>query len=140
MVCTFFGHRDAPNKIEPTIRSTLVDLIENKNVNKFYVGNNGNFDAMVLKQLKELSNSYMIEYYVVLAYIPCEKSANKNYEYKTILPEGVEKVPRRFAINFRNNWMIDNSDIVISYVRYISSGAAKFKETAEKKERIVIAL
>ena len=38
MVCTFFGHKDTPKEIEPTLRSTLIDLIENKNVNVFYVG------------------------------------------------------------------------------------------------------
>ena len=32
MVCTFFGHKDTPKEIEPTLRSTLIDLIENKNV------------------------------------------------------------------------------------------------------------
>ena len=37
MVCTFFGHKDTPKEIEPTLRSTLIDLIENKNVNVFYV-------------------------------------------------------------------------------------------------------
>lgn len=46
MVCTFFGHKDTPKEIEPTLRSTLIDLIENKNVNVFYVGNNGNFDTI----------------------------------------------------------------------------------------------
>ena len=47
LTCTFFGHKDTPKEIEPTLRSTLVDLIENKNVLKFYVGNHGNFDYMV---------------------------------------------------------------------------------------------
>ena len=36
------GFKDLPKEIEPTLRSTLIDLIENKNVNKFYDGNNGN--------------------------------------------------------------------------------------------------
>lgn len=52
--CTFFGHRDTPKEIEPTLWSTLVNLVENKNINKFYVGNHGNFDCMVRKCLSEL--------------------------------------------------------------------------------------
>ena len=47
MTCTFFGHRYVPQKIEPTLRSTLIDLIENHGADLFYVGNHGDFDAMV---------------------------------------------------------------------------------------------
>ena len=74
MVCTFFGHRQVSKEIEPTLRSALVDLIENKGVNRFYVGNHGGFDAMVQRMLKELAASYPIKFYVVLAYLP-EKGA-----------------------------------------------------------------
>lgn len=38
LICTFFGHSDTPKEIEPTLMSTLIDLIENKNVLKFYIG------------------------------------------------------------------------------------------------------
>jgi len=37
MTCTFFGHRTVPKEIEPTLRSTLLDLIENYDVKLFYV-------------------------------------------------------------------------------------------------------
>ena len=57
---TFFGHKDTPKEAEPTLRATLLDLIINKNVSVFYVGNNGNFDAMVRNQLKDLSVIYPI--------------------------------------------------------------------------------
>ena len=55
MTCTFFGHRCVPQKIEPTLRSTLIDLIENHGADLFYVGNHGEFDAMVRRTLRELS-------------------------------------------------------------------------------------
>ena len=45
--CTFFGHRDCPETIKPKLRSTIIDLIENHNVDMFYVGNQGRFDAIV---------------------------------------------------------------------------------------------
>ena len=47
MVCTFFGHRDTPRIAELILKEKIIYLIENKNVDKFYVGNNGNFDFMV---------------------------------------------------------------------------------------------
>ena len=79
MVCTFFGHKDTPKNIEPTLRATLVDLIENHGTNMFYVGNNGSFDAMVRRQLEDLSNTYPITYNVVLAYLPAKKSEYDDY-------------------------------------------------------------
>ena len=57
MTVTFFGHKDTPKEIEPTLRTTLVDLIENHGATEFYVGNNGNFDTMVRRQLEDLSQN-----------------------------------------------------------------------------------
>ena len=37
MVCTFFGHKDAPNSIESVLFKTITDIIENMGVNKFFV-------------------------------------------------------------------------------------------------------
>ena len=70
MICTFFGHKDTPDAIEPILQKVLIDLIERKNVNLFYVGNNGNFDSIVKKNLQILQKKYTgIRYYVVLAYL-----------------------------------------------------------------------
>ena len=137
MVCTFFGHKDTPKEIEPTLRSTLIDLIENKNVNVFYVGNNGNFDTMVRRQLEDLSQIFPITYSVVLAYLPTEKSKNDNLT-NTIYPEDLETVPKRFAISWRNKWMIEQSDIVVTYVTHTYGGAARFQQLAERQAKIVI--
>lgn len=139
MVCTFFGHKDTSKEIEPTLRSTLIDLIENKNVNVFYVGNNGNFDTMVRRQLEDLSQLYSITYSVVLAYLPTEKNEYDNLT-NTIYPEGLETVPKRFAISWRNKWMIQQSDIVVTYVTHNFGGAAQFKEMAERLNKHVINL
>lgn len=139
MVCTFFGHKDTPKEMEPTLRSTLIDWIENKNVTVFYVGNNGNFDTMVRRQLENLSHLYPITYSVVLAYLPTEKNKYDNSS-NTIYPEGLETVPKRFAISWRNKWMIQQSDIVVTYVTHSFGGAARFKEMAERLERLVIEL
>lgn len=139
-VCCFFGHRDTPDSIADKLEQTIIDLIENKSVNTFYLGNQGRFDYMARKTLKKLKEKYPhITYSVVLAYIP-----DKNYDYKdysdTIYPYGLEKVPRRFAIDRRNRWLIDNSDYVVAYVMCSCGGAAKFYELAVKHKKEVINL
>lgn len=134
---TFFGHRDTPKETEPILRSVLIDLIENKNAAVFYVGNHGNFDAMVRRSLADLSKKYPIKYYIVLAYIPGKISEPDDH---TIVPEGIENIPRRFAINYRNKWMLDRSDIVVTYVTRHFGGAWEYKRMAEKAERKVMEL
>ena len=139
MTVTFFGHKDTPKEIEPTLRATLVDLIENHGATEFYVGNNGNFDTMVRRQLEELSQVYPITYSVVLAYLPTKKSEYEDHS-NTILPEGIETVPKRFAISYRNKWMVEQSDIVITYVARTYGGAWQFKAMAERQGKTVIEL
>ncbi len=142
MTCTFFGHRKVPQEIEPALRSTLIDLIENHDVNAFYVGNNGEFDAMVLRQLRDLSKTYSITYSVVIAYMPEKQREFDTIDYsETILPDCIETVPKRFAIDFRNRWMIKQSDYVVTYVTNdIGSGAGKYKQRAVRKGKMVIEL
>lgn len=139
MICTFFGHRDTPPEIKPLLREVLLDLIQHQGVKQFYVGNQGNFDAMALRLLKEFEKPYSITYDVVLAYLP--KKTEPFFEaYYTILPEGIETVPPRFAIEYRNKWMIEHSDIVVTYVTRNFGGAAKFKKLAEKRNKTMIEL
>ena len=136
--CTFFGHRSVHEKIEPTLRSTLMDLIENHGVTRFYIGNHGAFDAMVRRVLGDLSSTYAITYYVVLAYLPKQGSQS---DPSSIFPEGIETVTKRVAISYRNKWMLERSEYVVTYVTHpIGSGAAQFKELAEKRGKTVIEL
>lgn len=139
MTVTFFGHKDTPKETEPMLRSTLIDLIKNKNVNVFYVGNNGNFDTMVRRQLEDLSKTYPITYSVVLAYLPTKKSEYDDFT-NTIYPEGLETAPKRFAISYRNKWMIDQADVVVTYVTHSFGGAAQFKALAERQGKTIIEL
>ena len=77
-------------------------------------------------------------FYVVLAYLPAEKESP--CAEHDILPDGIENIPPRFAINYRNKFMIEAADIVVTYVQHSRGGAAKYKRLAEKKNRRVIEL
>ena len=137
-VCTFFGHKDTPNEIEPLLRAALIDLIENREVSLFYVGNQGNFDRMVRRLLKELKENYsQVDYAVVLPYLPEKFDLRQDYS-DTLYP--LEGVPPKFAIDRRNYWMIERADYVIAYAWKPWGGAAKFKNIAEKKGLQVINL
>lgn len=140
MVCTFFGHRDCPDTTKPKLRSTIIDLIENHNVDMFYVGKQGQFDAMVRSALKQLKQEYPhIDYAVVLAYMPGKQNNYEDYS-DTMLPEGIETVHPRYAISWRNNWMLKRSDYVVTYITHSWGGAAKFVKKARTSKKIVLNL
>ncbi len=111
-VCTFFGHRECPETIKPHLREVLVDLIVSKRVDTFYVGNQGWFDGIVRGLLRELEKEYPEIYYaVVLAYLPGKGNKYDDY-FDTMLPEGIETVHPRYAICWRNQWMLERADYV----------------------------
>ena len=137
MICTFFGHRNTPAITEKLLCELLTELIEHQGADEFYVGNQGNFDTMVRRQLEKLSKAYNINYSVVLAYLP-----DKNTEPIpcSVYPEGIETVPRKFAITYRNKWMLKKADTVICYVAHPSSGAGQFVVLAEKQGKRILNL
>ena len=140
--CTFFGHRDCPSSIEPKLREVLIDLIENHAVDVFYVGQQGAFDRIVRSVLKELASIYPhIRYAVVLERLPLKRDEFDSRDYSdTMLPEGIEIVHPRFAISWRNKWMLDQSDYVVTYITHSWGGAAQFAEMAERQEKLIINL
>ena len=138
--CTFFGHRECPETVKTKLRDTLIDLIENHAVDMFYVGNQGQFDAYVHSELKRLKQEYpQINYAVVLAYMPGKKTGLDDYS-DTMLPEGIESVHPHYAISWRNNWMLKQSDYVVTYIAHSWGGAAQYAKKARTKGRTIIEL
>lgn len=140
MKCAFFGHRITPPNIKTVLKEIIIEFIDKKGADVFYVGNQGDFDFMVIEVLKEIIKDYPnIRYYVILAYMPEKRQEFDNFDYSaTIYPDGLEKTPKRFAISHRNRWMVEEADIIVTYVVCSGGGAAKFKELAEKKNKIVV--
>ena len=138
--CTFFGHRDCLDSIKLKLREILVELIINHDVETFYVGHQGRFDAIVRSVLRELEKEYpQINYAVILAYVPGEQSEYDDYS-DTMLPDGIESVHPRYAISWRNNWMLHQSEYVVTYIAHPWGGAAQFVNKAQKQMKTVISL
>ncbi|MGN1194171.1 MAG: hypothetical protein ACI4SB_01665 [Acutalibacteraceae bacterium] len=140
MTVTFFGHRNVPQAIQPALETVLINLIEYHAANRFYVGNQGKFDSITAKTLQTLKIQYShIDCAIVLAYIPDERKKSDE-GIDTIIPDGFEFWHPKYAILKRNQWMIEQSDVVITYVVHTHGGAAQFKELALKKGKVVIEL
>ena len=140
-VCTFFGHRDCPASIKPKLRALVVDLIVRHGADRFYVGRQGAFDAMARAVLRDLTEVYPnISYAVVLERLPGPMDKAVWDFSDTIFPEGLEAVPPRFAISRRNEWMLKQSDFVVTYITHNWGGAAQYAEKAHRQGKRVLNL
>ena len=96
----------------------------------------GNYKMRFL--VRELKNEYpQIDYAVVLAYMPGKQTEYDDYS-DTMLPEGIEFVHPRYAISWRNNWMLQQSDYVVTYITHSWGGAAQYADKARRQKKTVI--
>ena len=138
MAITFFGHHDCPDSIKPKLLETIENRIKQGTL-QFYVGNHGNFDAMVLSCLRILKQKYPgIRYAVILAYLSGNSKAYLPGE--TLFPGGIESVQKRFAIDYCNRWMLDHTNTVIAYVSRSYGGASKYLERAKRSGKTIVNL
>ena len=136
MTVTFCGH----SKINQTesfshwLDMILPSFIEG-GAATFYLGGYGAFDGLAAAALRKLKETYPhIELILVLAYLNRDTDASR-YDSTTYPP--LEKVPPRYAIVKRNEWMVCESDVVISGVTHGWGGAAKTLEFAQRKKKVI---
>ena len=133
--CFFIGHREADERLLPILTAAIERLITEEQVLFFYVGGYGGFDriaATAIKRMKLLHPEIILM--LVLPYHPGERPIETPYGFDgTYYPEGLEKVPRRYAIVRANEIMAKQSDWLISYVRHGASNSSRILEYARKQ-------
>ena len=132
-ICTFCGHAQTPDHIKSLLKEVIEELISSGKADTFYVGSQGQFGRMALSVLRELKETYsQIQYAIVLAYIPGARTEYDD-DTPTIYPEGLELVPKKFAIVHRNRWMVAQSEYLIAYVQHSWGGAAQTLTYAKRR-------
>lgn len=141
MTTAFFGHGNAPSDLEPRIEQAVIQLIEGNENITFLVGTHGRFDAMVISVLKRLAPQHPnMNYHIILAYLPANKEDDRFEGLPTMFPEGIENVPKKYAISYRNDYMVKECDTVICYITHDWGGAWKFVHKAKKRGKAIINL
>lgn len=143
MVCCFFVMAIPLATVQQKLKAEIIKMLDRPESIEFIVGHQGSFDSMVRSVMKELiREGRKVNYSVVLAYMPGQRREFENpKEYEdTVFLTGLESVHPRFAISWRNNWMINESDTVICYIRYRTGGAYQFVEKARRKGKNIINL
>ena len=132
------GHRDCSENIRSVLKKVLTDCILQDRATVFYVGHQGAFDRIAYGVLKSLKVEFPhISFFVVLAYMPTKAEFPEDL---TLFPEIVARSHPKYAILKRNQWMIEQSDLVVSYVLTSFGGAARYKQMAQKKEKRIVEL
>lgn len=137
MTITFCGHSDLYDKgeVEQWLFKITGDLIQ-KGAKTFYLGGYGSFDNLAKSVLLKHKRGYPnLEIVLVVPYIN-HTMLTDGYD-GTLYPP-LERVPPRFAIVKRNEWMVQQADIVIAYVTHGYGGAATTLKYANRKKKIAI--
>lgn len=143
MIITFCGHSDFlfNDDIKEQLKNILVGEIIKNPTCKFFLGEYGDFDSLCLRTLTELKKEFQdIELIFITPYLDKNYSKlefAKNHYDDVIFPP-IESVPRKFAILKRNEWMVEQADLVIAYVKYSWGEAAKALEYAKRKKKRII--
>lgn len=145
--CTFAGHSIISDDIEDCLFQAVCDLIENKSVTAFYVGNHGNFDGMsagAVRRAKRKYNDKNIK--LILVYPKLNTTLSNNKEYyedmydDVLIPAESDAAHYKAMITVRNRWMVDNSDYIITYIRREHGGAYTTYKYAKRKDIEIIEL
>lgn len=137
MTVTFVGHSKVhvDEKLLKWLEETIVNLIE-EGATQFLLGGYGDFDKISAKMVKNLQKTYPhIQSYLVIPYL--DRKYDSALYNSTIYPP-LEKVPKRFAISKRNEWMVDEAEVVVAYLLNYAGGSGRTMEYAKRKKKHII--
>ena len=135
--CFMVGHRDFNEGIFPTLNAVVERCIRENGIQEFIMGHYGRFDGMAAQVVREAKSRHPeIRLILLLPYLT-NQPLPEGFD-GSVYPEGLEAVPRRYAILRANFKMIEQSDCVIAYVRHPFGGAFQCVEHARRKKKPVL--
>ena len=142
---SLFGHREINDlrQLHDQLDSMIWEYIQTKPYVVFLIGRNGEFDeyaASLIKLVQKGLGKENCEINLVLPYTVANLEYYENYYDNVIIPESMHNVHPKFAITLRNQWMIEQSDLVLVYVEHDRGGAYAAMKYAKKKSKEVINL
>ena len=119
------------------LRVVIEELIS-RGATEFYLGGYGGFDSLAASTVRSLKASHPnIRLILVIPYL------NREYDskaYDELLYPPLENVLPRYAISKRNEWMVEEAQIVVSYVTHDWGGASKTLAFAKRKKKEIISV
>ena len=129
MIITFCGHAQfsKSTEYEKRILAFLEEKVGNQPAD-FYLGGYGDFDCFAYDCCKKYKETHpAVSLVFVTPYLTLDYQKNHLYyqktKYDSILYPEIENKPKRFAITYRNKYMVEMADYVIAYVSRNKGGA-----------------
>lgn len=135
--CFFTGHKNTSDEIFPLLVEAVERHIVEYGVTDFYVGHYGHFDYMAGQAVIQAKEKYPhVKLTLLLPYHPFDQPipTPKGFD-GTYYPNGMETVPKRFAIVKANQFMLKECTHLIAYVWNTFGGSGKLLEYAERFEK-----
>lgn len=106
-------------------------------VDEFFVGYYGNFDRIAVRAVNEFSELEGPVCLTLVMHYMNKESYIDIIDLFTgaIYPDGLEKVPLKYAIVKGNQKMIDKVDYLIAYARDTTGNTGRLLEYARKREK-----
>ena len=144
MIITFCGHADfqRTNEQEKLLLSFFEETIGD-HAAKFYLGGYGAFDEFAYECCKKYKKTHLnVNLALVVPYFYFEKGkVNDRFEkYDEIIYPPIENKPVKFAIVYRNQYMIDEADLVVAHVKRNWGGAYRTLHYAKRKGKKIFNL
>lgn len=137
--CFLFGHRDSPYDLRPRIEAAVEYHYSQLGIRQFIVGGYGSFDRMSGSAVKTVKLRHPdINLLLLIPYHPAIRSTEVPPGFDgTLYPEGMEIVPKKYAIVRANQYMIRNADTVICYVKHYGNTRALLEQAQKRSDLYV---
>ena len=143
-IITFCGHANFHKAQE--YEQQLIDILERETRDctaEMYLGGYGNFDEFAYQCCLSLKHTHNnISLIFVTPYITESYQRNQLIQYAEkydcILYPEIEDKPLKYAINYRNRYMVDKADLVIAFVDHTWGGAYQTYQYATRKKKRIL--
>ncbi len=147
MIVTFIGHGklNIDDELKSRIKAEIEKCIDG-DADTFYLGGYGDFDFACARIVKEVQKTFPeIKSYLITPYLNPVMQKKLKYIERLNLYDGsiypeIEEVPYKFAISKRNEWMVEQADVIIAFVDHDWGGAATTLQYAKRKKKTIINL
>ena len=143
MIITFCGHADfQKNKEYEEKIFEILDKEISGEAAEIYLGGYGQFDDFAYfccKKYKERHPSVSLVFvspYMTLDYQKKYLEYQKE-RYDEIIYPPIEDKPLKFAISYRNKYMVEKADVIVAFVERKSGGAYQTYICAKRKGKII---
>ena len=148
MVISFFGHSSLYNcnDLFERVKKGITENISVDDNVVFLCGGYGDFDDLcarvcrLIKEERENCEIVFVTPYIIVGQQEKIKNRMSLELYDSIVYPPLEKTPLKFAISKRNEWMIDQADVVVSCITHGWGGAAATLRYAQRKKKRIISV